>query len=106
MDGRPVQIGEREFLVPKLRVGTWERVTQLLGEIDGLDVKSGKAEDLRRWYDAHVDATLEILRRGYPALTADELKDLIDMDAVVSTFEAAMRAAGRKVDDKGEAVSP
>ena len=37
MEGKPVTIGEREFIVPKLRVGTLRRVTEIVREIDGID---------------------------------------------------------------------
>lgn len=101
-----VRIGEREFSVPKLRVGTLERVSKIIAEIDGIDPKSQNMADIVRWFDAHARAIHELLRRAYPDLELSALKDLIDTDAVADAFMQTMAAAGRKVDDKGEAKGP
>lgn len=104
MEGKIVIIGGRDFSVPKLRVGTLRRVTGILKEIDGLDPKA--PDDTLRWFDAHSRAILELLQRNYPEMQREDLEDLIDADGVVDVFMAVMAAAGRRMDAKGEAVSP
>ena len=106
LEGRPVKIGEREFVVPKLRCGTNRRVSEIIEEIDGVDVKSGKLADTQRWFDGHQRAICELLRRNYPDLDVRDIEDLIDTDAVVTTFFAVLAASGKKADDPGEAASP
>lgn len=106
MEGVKVTIGGREFTVPKLRVGTHRRVTEIVQEIEGIDPKTPEAAVQARWFAAHVRAVLELLRRNYPDLSEEMLADLIDCDSVQTVFFDVMAASGRKADEKGEARSP
>jgi hypothetical protein len=106
MDGVKVRIGEQEFVVPKLRVGTHRRVTEIVQEIDGIDPRSTDPKDQVRWFGAHVRAIIELLRRNYPDASEEMVADLIDCDNVQGAFFAVMAAAGRRADEKGEAAGP
>ena len=106
LDGKPVTIGGRVFVVPKLRVGAMRRASELISEIDGIDLTKQNPGEMLRWFDAHSRAILELLRGNYPDFTRDQLEDLLDADAVVDVFRMVLAAAGRKQDDQGEAKGP
>lgn len=103
MDGKSVVIGGREFVVPRMRVLTYERV---MLAFEDLEKSEGDANGVRR-LGALCGAILEILSRNYPELTLDEVKGLVDVSEIDETLSTLMTAAGRKErKPEGEAVSP
>ena len=107
MDGKPYTLGDREFVVPRMRVAGYERTLEALDAIDRARA-SAATEDpagLKR-LGAMVDAMLGLLRPNYPDLTAAELKECVSVADIDNELAGLMRAAGTRKADVGEAVSP
>lgn len=102
--GNPYAIGERTFDVPRLRVGSYERVMLALKGSEEI-----KAEDdpfgLAR-LNAVCGAIVEILHETNPDLTVAEVKDLVCVADLDQTLAGLMATAGKKRTEPGEGVSP
>ena len=74
--GIETDIGGTKFTVPPLSLGAVERFQDKFAAPTGSDI---------------IDISLAALRRNYPALTRDELAELIDVENVQRVMEAVMQ---------------
>jgi len=65
MDGTPFKIGERDFIVPRLRVVAWEKAIQDSRAIDAL-----ASDDPIEKMDRVFAIVADLLRPNYPDITA------------------------------------
>lgn len=105
MKGSPFILGDREFIVPRLRVGPYERAMKGVAAVENMDAASDPLGFAR--LTAVCAGIVELLAENYPALTVDEVKDLVVLEELDQAFSGVLAAAGkRKRSDTGEAVSP
>jgi hypothetical protein len=99
MDGTPYKIGNREFIVPRLRVSTWEKAV--------LDSKElGKQTDEIGGIDATLAIVVDLLRPNYPDLTVEALKSELYVDEILEVIGGVIAAGGKRPPKPGEGVSP
>jgi len=121
MDGAPFTLGGREFIVPRLRVGTYERALRASDDLAKAKLPDAPTDPaglaafmdaqtafMRRRIDAYLPVMLDILHANYPDLSLDELKDLVSLTDLEEEFAGLLSAAGkrRKPVPPGEAASP
>lgn len=106
MDGALFTLGGREFVVPRLRVGSYKRALRATEEMAKADTKD--PEFMQKRIDAYVPLMLEILRPNYPDLTLEQLEDLVTLNGMEGEFSDLLTAASalRKAAPPGEAVGP
>jgi hypothetical protein len=99
MDGTPYKIGSREFIVPRLRVATWEKAV--------LDSKElAKQTDEIGGIDATLAIVVDLLRPNYPDLTVAGLKAELYVDEILEVIGGVIAAGGKRPPKPGEGVSP
>ena len=96
--GIPVQMGEREYVVPPLALGALEALQDRIAGFKG-DIRDGKQ------VATVIDAAHAALKRNYPEITREEVADLVDVSNMAEVFEAVMDVSGlkRKALEAGEA---
>lgn len=102
MDGTPFKIGEREFLVPRLRVAAFESAVLAIQAAQkiGSDVDPFGLARL----DAVCKAIVDLLHENYESLTAADVKQLVHVDEIDGVLSGLLRAGGKK--SAGEAGAP
>jgi hypothetical protein len=101
LNGKAFRIGEREFEVPRLRVGPYERALTAISEAEKVDTAADPYGFAR--LDAFCVAFVELLKEKAPGLTLDEMKELVPMDDLEVIFKQLLEKGGKP---KGEVVSP
>ena len=100
IEGIVIQMGGKEFTVPALSLG---QVRRLLPKIEKISTVNGllNAEQM----DCIVDVVHAAVIRNYPALTKEEVEDLIDLGNAAVIIKAVMGQSGlvRKDGAPGEA---
>ena len=102
MEGKVYAIGGRDFVVPRLRVGAYERAMNAVFRADKIQNDDSGVGRL----NAYAEALVELLKEGQPDLTAQAVKDLLFMDELDSAFAGVLAAAGKRMAAPGEAGSP
>lgn len=99
LEGRPLVLGRREFIVPDPSIDVAERVMLGLKNL-------GDGADAFAQFDAFTGIVLAALADNYPELTAAELKKCIParFDKVIKPLCEALNLG--KDGDTGEAPSP
>jgi hypothetical protein len=99
MNGRKLQIGDQEFIVPDPSIAVAKKVMLGLKEIS-------EAKDAVAVYDSFVSLLLAALAKNYPGLTAGMLEELIParFESLIGPLNEALGFGERS--DTGEAVSP
>lgn len=95
--GIPIRLGETEYVVPPLNLGAIEA---LQDRIEGFD-KVSITDRLR----TVVDAAWYALRRNYPELEKDVVKEFVDVGNMKEVMEAVMDVGGlrRRAYEEGKA---
>lgn len=96
MDGVKVNVGSAQFVVPRLTVGTYKRISKLAASVND---ENGA--------DVLLEQMVLALKANYPDLTAEALADAVYLDELVTIHANVMAAAGQKKGGaEGEAGSP
>lgn len=87
--GSPIVLGGETYVVPPLALGA---VKELLPRVKAMQSVGGvpTPEDL----DTMLDAALAAINRNYPAMTRDEVAQLIDLGNVAQMFKVVMGISG------------
>lgn len=105
MEGTPFKIGEREFIVPRVRIIAYERAVLAVQASE----KIAKEEDpfgLERLH-AFNEAVVELLRENYPDLTIEEVRALNPrLDELDAILGGLIAAGGKKPVKPGEGAAP
>jgi hypothetical protein len=94
IEGKKVQMGGKEWIVPPLNFRSLKAHREaLMTATPASLVASGKVVDLIH----------EALKRNYPELTLDELEDMLDMGNALAVTEAVLGVSGLVERESGEA---
>lgn len=93
-EGRPVRFGGTEWVVPALTLGPIRRLAPVLDRITRTDVSGAGATGSTEQLDALLQVVHAALVRNYPALTVDELADLLELPALTALVQAVMEISG------------
>ena len=89
--GTPVEIGGTRYIVPALSVGAMERWWDLItGEIMNQPEASS---DPRFFLRKVAEFCYEALKRNYPELTLEQVKELVDFDNAAEIIDGICRAS-------------
>jgi hypothetical protein len=104
--GTPLTLGGREFVVPKMAL----RGLRLIAERNVLVALSNVTEGAL-FTTAQIDALTDLmhaaLARNYPAMSRDDVADLVEIrDLNAATIRAVLEAAGLEEKRAGEPASP
>ena len=93
IDGKPIKIGEKEYVVPALSFAQVRKSRNLLDKI-------GKIPEEQELTEEHLDMMREIthmgLQRNYPDITKEELEEILDLDNIYDVMEAITGASNLK----------
>ena len=92
--GKPVSIDGQEYILPSMSA----RVVERLMEME-------KAGDVWQQYGVMLELIYVTLKRNYPELTLEELKDKVEAVQVNDLFRSLLEASGMAKTDPN-AVSP
>lgn len=108
LTGTTVRIGSRDFVVPECTLKTAKRMKRLLRDARDVMAKmeGGVDLDADELLEFGTTVMVELLRRNYPEITADELDDEITVSSVDKVFLAVLKAAGFEAVLPGEAQRP
>lgn len=98
--GTIVNLGGTDYEVPPLNLAALERFQDKLSRYTGgIDPESVKFV---------VEVAHAAIKRNYPEMTVDELKELIDLGNIREIFGAVMNISGlvARTDALGEAAAP
>jgi len=104
MNGAPVVIGGREFVVPRLRVAAYERAVMAIQGAEKVG-QEGDPFGLVR-LGAVCSAVVDLLAENYPDLTTEDVKGLLHMDELDAVLSGLLQAGGKQAVKPGEAVGP
>lgn len=98
--GNEVELGGQIYVIPPLNLAALERFQ------DKLEAYSGGID--RESVAFVVEVVHTAMKRNYPDITVDELKELIDLGNIQSVFAAVMNVSGlvARSADAGEAAAP
>ena len=103
MNGTPLDIGGREFIVPRLRVAAYERAVTAIQASE----KAGDSDPFGVVrLGAICGAVVDLLKENYPELTAEEVKEIVHMDELDAVLSGLLKAGGKQAVKPGEAGSP
>lgn len=94
-DGVKVKIGDAEYVVPRLTVGSFKRLSAV-----GATTNEANATDVL------LEQVAIVLRGNYPEITAEVLQEAVFADELLDVHRAVLAAAGVKKSAEGEAPSP
>lgn len=96
-DGVKVKIGDAEYVVPRLTVGAFQRIS-----------KAGATTSDANATDVLLEQIAIALRGNYPDINAEALKEVVFADELLEVHRAVLVAAGVKKSEsaEGEAGSP
>lgn len=99
--GIAVQLGGESFVIPPLSLGALEQLQSRVADFKG-DIRD------KEQVATVIDAAHAALKRNYPAITRDEIADMIDVGNMAEVFEAVMDVSGlkRKAIEAGEVTEP
>jgi hypothetical protein len=86
IEGVPVMLGGREFILPPLSLGFIRRNWAML---QGMDKLSGEDS-----LSASITVLHAALSRNYPELAKEELEDLLDMRNIAAVMDALKNVSG------------
>jgi len=87
--GIEVVLGGETFVVPPIALGALEQLQDRIAAFNG-DVADA------RQIATVIDSAHAALRRNYPAITREEVAELIDVSNMADVFEAVMDVSGLK----------
>lgn len=98
--GITLKLGGNDFVVPPLTLGALEDLQERIKTYDG----SISAPSI----GTVIDCALAALRRNYPEITRDQVRDMIDVSSMGNVMQAVMDVAGlhRRAIESGEAGQP
>lgn len=91
--GQAVNLGGTTYVVPPLALGA---LRQLLPKIKALTLGEDSLPDLSQVADL-LEICLAALRRNYPAMTLDELADIVDLVNFKPLVAAVMGQSGLEI---------
>lgn len=93
--GEMVRIGDREFVVPPL---SFKQIRSLSSDIQIMGAKFSVMEtdpqEVDRRFRAMIKVIHTALSRNYPALSKEELEELLDLGNIHRVIEAVMAVSG------------
>jgi hypothetical protein len=94
--GISMTLGEQEYIVPPLTLGALEDLQESLEAFTG-DTSPAAIKTV-------IDATTRALRRNYPDITRDQVRECIGLENMAEVMEAVMDVSGlkRKAREAGE----
>ncbi len=96
--GAPMQIGDREFVVPPLTLGQLRRLMPKVKQLTNIGAEMS---------EAHIGDLVEIVtaavQRNYPEVTAEVMENLLDLGNAGNVLTEVLTAAGLKL--RGEATA-
>jgi hypothetical protein len=88
--GIPLVLGGRTYVVPPLSLGSLRRLQDRLTAISTADALAPAT------VDTVIEAAHAALRRNYPALTADDLAELVDVGNMHDVISCVLDVSGLK----------
>lgn len=86
--GIQMELGDgQKYVIPPLTLGALEDLQERIENVGGLDKES---------VAAMIDVTLAALKRNYPDMTRETVRELVDVATMGDVFEACMDASGLK----------
>jgi hypothetical protein len=102
IDGVTIRMGAREFVVPPMNLKLMRRLLPKINSLRNLDASMDGAQ-----MDVMVEIVHSVLTRNYPALTTDEVEDLLDFRNMQPVLTAIMGVSGlEKPEGEAQAGSP
>lgn len=97
--GRVIELGGVDYTIPPLNLAALERFQDRLEQYSGgLDKQS---------VTFVIEVAHAAIKRNYPEMTVEELKELIDLGNIHTVFGAVMNVSGLVArQDMGEALAP
>lgn len=97
--GKEIELGGKTYIVPPLNLAMVEHFQdQLINYTGGIDPQSVRLV---------AEVTHAALKRNYPELTLEEVKDVLDLGNMVEVFSAVLQVAGFVArSDQGEVLAP
>ena len=89
-EGKPVEIGGRNFVVPPLTIGQLKRLRPKIEAMASAKPDASAMDQV----DDIIDIIHAAIGRNYPDLTVDELADMIPLPDVQRIVEEVMSASG------------
>lgn len=85
--GVKVELGGNVFIIPPIALGALEQLQGRLAKF------TGDVQDLEQ-VATIIDAAYSALKRNYPAMTREDVADLIDVGNMADVFAALMDVSG------------
>lgn len=98
--GKEIELGGKTWIVPPLNLNAVEHFQdRLAGFTGGIDPQS---------VTLVAEVTHSALKRNYPDVTLEEVKDMLDLGNMIEVFQAVLQVAGfvARADGSGEVVAP
>ena len=98
--GKEIELGGTVYVVPPLNLAAVEFFQDRLSNFTG-------GADLQS-VTLVAEVTLSALKRNYPDMTLEKVKELIDLGNMVEVFQAVMQVSGfvMRTDGLGELIAP
>jgi hypothetical protein len=97
-EGEEIQLGGEKYIVPALSLG---QVKRLEKELESLFLIEGMPTPEQ--IDNALTIFLAAINRNYPAMTLEDLLDLVDTGNLISIMKAVMRTSGLVGKGEGKA---
>jgi hypothetical protein len=97
--GITIQIGEKDYIVPPLSLGSMEDMQEQIAQLDNSRNPSNVT--------AMIDITWVALKRNYPDMTREEVRQGVDLATMGDVMAAVMDISGlkRKEIEAGKATA-
>lgn len=98
--GKEIELGGKTYIVPPLNLAAVEHFQdRLAGFTGGIDATSVLLV---------AEVTHSALKRNYPEITLEEVKDVLDLGNMVEVFQAVLQVSGfvMRADGQGELIAP
>lgn len=99
-DGVSIRMNGEDWVVPALSVRQFRAHQEILtASVDA-------QQPFTDWQDARLPAILDAMRRNYPDLTEEALRDMLDLRTIVPVWRAVQGLSGVHEGSSGEAPAP
>ena len=99
IEGKKITLGGVEYTLPPLNFTAIERYMALQSDIQS----AVDSADLQKQINIMAEIVWLALRRNYPEMTVETVKDMVDMTSVHSIVEEVVEVSGLK---KSQVASP
>lgn len=99
--GIEFDLGGTTYVVPPLSMGDLEYMQDKLATFESFSLNAASAQVI-------LEVAHRALRRNYPQISVDELRDLIDLGNAMDLFQAVMDISGlrRREIESGKTTAP